>query len=141
MRKLFIVFVMLLSSLVMKAQFAGGFYEADPNAWFDKEPFFACQNNYVYYGWGQNLQNISVIVNGKDFYTFPYIWEYGSTIILNKDNGFKFSSGDRVALYCGQNCIGSWTYNSSSALSWKHLKLKGSGKVFKQAWKYIKKIR
>lgn len=141
MRKLLVLLAMLLSSLGMNAQFAGGFYEADPNAWFDKEPFFACQNNYVYYGWGQNLQNISVVVNDKDVYSFPYIWEYGSTIILNKDNGFKFSSGDRVSLYCGQNCIGTWKYNSSSSNSLKHLKFKGGGKVLKQAWKYIKKIR
>ena len=141
MKKYLLVLLFAFLVIGVKAQFAGGFYEKDQNAWFDKEPCFACQNNYVYYGWGQNLHNISVVVNNKDVYSYPYIWEYGSTIILDKENGFTFSSGDCVSLYCGQNCIGTWIYKSSSSLSWKDLKLKGSGKALRQAWKYIKKLR
>lgn len=141
MKKVLLVVLLVLSVISAKAQFAGGFYENDPNAWFDKEPVFACQNNYAYGGWGQNLQNVCVVINNKDVYTFPYVWEYGAVIVLSKDNGFSFSSGDRVSLYCGQNCIGTWTYNSSSALSWRHVKFKGAGRYIKQAWKYIKKIR
>ena len=141
MKKYLLVLLFAFLAIGVKAQFAGGFYEKDPNAWFDKEPFFACQNNYVYYGYGQSILNVSVVINNKDVYSFPYVWEYGSTIILGQENGFKFSSGDRVSLYSGQNCIGTWTYSSSSSLSWKNLKLKGGGKVFKQVWKYVKKIR
>lgn len=55
MKKLFLVLVLALSAISANAQFNGHFYEADPDAWVDKEPFFACQNNCVYNGWGQNL--------------------------------------------------------------------------------------
>lgn len=134
--------VVAFSAMCANAQFIGAFYEGDPDAWFDKEPFFACQNNYVYYGYGQDLQNITVVINGTDVYSFPYTWGYGKYIYLGEDNGFKFSSDDVVALYCGNQFIGSWTYNASSALNGKRIhKRNGSGKFLKKAWKYIKKIR
>lgn len=142
MKKLFLVLVLALSAISANAQFNGHFYEADPDAWVDKEPFFACQNNCVYNGWGQNLQNITAVINGTDVYSFPYVWEYGKLIVLNKENGFEFSSGDTISLYWGNQCIGTWKYKTSSALS--GIKFRGgknAGKILKSVWKYVKKIR
>ena len=73
------------------AQFIGAFYEGDPDAWFDKEPFFACQNNYVYYGYGQDLQNITVVINGTDVYSFPSI--------LGDIDEYLFAEGNHLDLY------------------------------------------
>ena len=63
--KKYLLLLFAFLAIGVKAQFAGGFYEKDPNAWFDKEPFFACQNNYVYYGYGQSILNVSVVINNK----------------------------------------------------------------------------
>ncbi len=120
-------------------QFIGGFYHADPNAIFDKEPYFACQNNYVYNGWGQNVQNVTIIVNGAHQYSFPYIWEYGKIITFGRENGIYFKSGDTVTLYCGQLCVGTWTYYPSFKLP--NIKLRGAGKILKYGWKFIRRIR
>lgn len=89
MKKYLLVLLFAFLAIGVKAQFAGGFYEKDPNAWFDKEPFFACQNNYVYYGYGQSILNVSVVINNKDVYSFPYVWEYGSTIILGQETALN----------------------------------------------------
>lgn len=132
--------LLLCISFSAHAQFSGAFYHADPDAWFDKEPYFLCQNNYVYNGWGQNLQNITAVVNGENMYSFPYIWQYGSSIKLGKESGVEFSSGDVVSLYCGNYCIGTWTYKPSSAYVKKRAG-KGAGKIIKRAWKYVKKLR
>lgn len=42
MKKYLLVLLFAFLVIGVKAQFAGGFYEKDPNAWFDKEPCFAC---------------------------------------------------------------------------------------------------
>lgn len=142
MRKYALLLLLLCISISANAQFFGGFYHADPDAWIDKEPYFACQNNYVYNGWGQNIQNVTAVVNSSDVYTFPYIWEYGKIITIGKDSGIEFSSGDVVTLYWGNQLIGSWTYRPSSALSGIKLKGgKGAGKIIKSIWKHVKKIR
>lgn len=140
MKKSILLLLLFCMTICVNAQFNGGFYHADPDAWIDKEPYFACQNNYVYNGWGQNIQNVTAVVNGKSVYSFPYVWGYGQTIILGKENGLEFSSGDVVSLYWGNYCIGAWTYKPSSVLSGIKLKGgKGNGKILKKAWKYIKK--
>lgn len=143
MKKIALLMFMLSVTIFANAQFHGGFYQADPDAWIDKEPYFACQNNYIYNGWGQNIQNITAVVNGADTYYFPYIWEYGKFIVIGKDSGVEFSSGDVVSLYWGNQCIGTWTYKPSSILS--GIKFKGGGKnsskIIKSVWKYVRKIR
>ena len=142
MKKLVMILVLVFTTLSVNAQFFGGFYQADPDAWVDKEPYFACKNSYVYNGWGQNLQNISVVINGTDVYSFPYVWEYGKFITIGKANGIDFSSGDTVSLYWGNQCIGTWTYKPSSALP--DIKIRGGKnavKILKSALKYIKRIR
>lgn len=145
MKRIVFAFVLMLLSVGVHAQFYGGFYLADPDAWFDTEPYFACRNAFVYNGWGQNLQNVTAIVNDEEVYSFPYVWEYGSYLILDEDSGVDFSSGDRVALYCGNQFIGSWTYYPQVA---KQNKLGGGrgggkqlGKLLRGAWKYVKRIR
>ena len=142
MKKFTLLLLLFCISICANAQFVGGFYHADPDAWIDKEPYFACQNNCVYNGWGQDIQNVTAVVNGEDVYSFPYIWEYGKFIMIGKSSGINFSSGDVVALYVGNQCIGSWTYQPSSALSGiKFRGGKGAGKIIKSVWKYVKKIR
>lgn len=95
MKKFVFIFVFAFFALVVKAQFCGVFYQADPDAWFDKEPYFMCRNSFVYNGWGQN---ISAVINDEEVYSFPYVWMYGSYIVIGKDSGVEFSSGDKVSL-------------------------------------------
>ncbi len=142
MKKLILLVLLTCVSFSADAQFFGAFYQADPDAWIDKEPYFACKNSFVYNGWGQNLQNVTAVINGTYVYSFPYVWGYGHYITLGKANGIDFSSGDTVSLYWGNQCIGTWTYKPSSALS--EIKIRGgknTGKILKSAWKYIKRIR
>ena len=87
-----ILFISLIIAISANAQFVGNFYHADPNAVFDKEPYFACLNNYTYMGYGQNIQNITVIINDEYVYSYPYIWNYGYWLVLGNENGFEFSS-------------------------------------------------
>lgn len=139
MKKLFLLLLICGFSFTMKAQFVGGFYYDDPNALFDKDPFFACKNAYVYNGWGQNLQNISIVINDKDWYSYPYVWGYNQYIRIGEESGVEFSSGDVVKLYWGNQCVGSWTYRPTSALSGIKIP-KGTGSALKQVWKYVKKM-
>lgn len=145
MKRIVFVFVLMFLSVGVHAQFYGGFYHADPDAWFDTEPYFACRNAFVYNGWGQNLQNVVAIINDEEVYSFPYVWEYGSYIILGKDSGVDFSSEDKVALYCGNQYLGSWTYYPQVAKQNRPLNGKGGGKqlgkLLKGVWKYVKRIR
>ena len=66
MKKFVFIFVFAFFALVAKAQFYGALYQADPDAWFDKEPYFMCMNSFVYNGWGQNIQNISAVINDEE---------------------------------------------------------------------------
>ena len=142
MKKIIILLIIILGTLNVNAQFLGGFYHADPNAWIDKEPYFACKNTFIYNGWGQNLQNIYVVINGSDIYSFPYVWEYGKYITIGKANGIDFSSGDTVSLYWGNQCLGTWIYRPSSTLQDRRIKgSKNANKVLKSTWKFIKRIR
>ncbi|WP_287679451.1 hypothetical protein [Bacteroides sp.] len=147
MKKLIIVSILMLVTIGVKAQFfMGGFYSGDPDAWIDKEPYFACKNLYVYNGWGQNLQNISAVINGTDVYSFPNVWLYNSYITIGRENGIDFSSGDKVSLYWGNQCIGTWVYKSESILSElsdmrRPRGGKNTSKMLKSVWKYVKKIR
>lgn len=102
MKKFVFIFVFAFFALVAKAQFYEVFYQADPDAWFDKEPYFMCMNSFVYNGWGQNIQNISAVINDEEVYFFPYVWMYGSYIVIGKDGGVEFSPGDKVSLYWGE---------------------------------------
>lgn len=141
MKRLAFVLVLMWLSMGVHAQFYGGFYLADPDAWFDTEPYFSCKNSFVYNGVGQNLQNVTAIVNDKEVYYYSYIWKYGSYIVLGKDSGVDFSSGDKVALYCGNQYLGSWKYYPQVAKQNRFGGGKQLGKLLRGAWKYVKKIR
>lgn len=136
-----ILFISLIIAISANAQFVGNFYHADPNAVFDKEPYFACLNNYTYMGYGQNIQNIIVVINDEYVYSYPYIWNYGYWLVLGNENGFEFSSGDNVKLYWGNSFIGSWTYSRSYNYPRIPRTPKGNAvKFLKQSWKYVKKL-
>lgn len=142
MKKLVAIFLMMFTISFVNAQFIGGFHQADPDAWINKEPYFACKNVYTYNGWGQNLQNIYIVINETDVYFYPHVWEYGTYITIGKESGINFSSGDVLSLYLGDKCIGTWTYRPSYALP--DIRIRGgktAGKVLKATWKYIKNIK
>ena len=140
MKRLFLTLLLVVVSICAKAQFYGGFYHNDPNDWFDKEPYFACQNNYVFNGWGQNITNVKAVINGTEVYTFPYMWEYGKYIVIGRESGVNFTSGDVVSLYWGNWLIGTWTYQPARVLP--KIKAKGAtGQITKKVWKYLKTIR
>lgn len=131
--------LLLCITACTNAQFSGGFYHADPDAWFDKEPYFACRNLFAPYGWGQNFQNVTAVVNGSEEYSLPGVWTYGTWITLGKDSGVDFESGDTVSIYIGGYYVDTWKYTASSTLSGIHIP--GSGKILKKLWRYIKRIR
>lgn len=137
MKKL--IFILLVfCSLSVKAQFAAGFGQADPDAWFDKEPYFWCQNQTYY-----SLVNVSLVFNNDKVYTLNGTWASGGYITLGKDNGISLSSGDIVAIYVGNQCIGTWVCPKSPSMNLP--RVRGGGKadkaVLKTIWKYAKKIR
>ena len=92
MKKLLFI-LLVFCSLSVKAQFAAGFGQADPDAWFDKEPYFWCQNQTYY-----SLVNVSLVFNNDKVYTLNGTWASGGYITLGKDNGISLSSGDIVAI-------------------------------------------
>lgn len=142
MKKVLLLLVLILGCLTSAhAQaFLGGFYNADEDAWFDKEPYFACINNAVNnYGQGLYFSNVWAVYNNETVYTFPYTWGYGEIITLGRQSGVELSNGDTITLYIGQQCLGTWTYHRSSSLP--DIKLRGVGKLLKKSWKYLKKIK
>lgn len=135
--KRLLIYLMLMCSMSIRAQFAAGFGQADPDAWFDKEPYFWCQNQTYY-----QLQNVSLIHNDK-VYTLNSAWLSGGYITLGKDNGIDLSTGDRISVYVGNQCIGTWYCPKSPSMNIP--RIRGGGKagktVMKTIWKYVKKIR
>ena len=134
MKKCLFLMLLLFCSLSSFAQFTGGFGQADPNAWFDKEPYFWCQNQTYY-----QYSNVSIVINNDKVYALDGTWLSGGYIAIGKNNGIKFSSGDKVSIYIGNQCVGTWLYSKSSSTNLP--RLKGSGKVMKKIWKYVKKLR
>lgn len=108
------LFILLCFSIFSNAQFLGGFGCGDPNAWFDKEIYFYCQNQAKnYYGYGMNLQNVSFVINGETQIDVSGIWEYGDVLIIDKDNEVKFEKGSVVAIFVNGQFYGNWTCNQS----------------------------
>ena len=148
MRKVF-VFILLLCCLSIKAQFVAGFGCGDPNAWFDKEIFFYCQNQARNgYGYGLNLTNISLVIDGDTQIDVSGVWAYGDFIILDKANGVEFEKGSTVALYVNGYYQGGWTCQTSNPTAWdvakKAYKNKPRGKSnlnLKGALKILKRFR
>lgn len=108
-RTITLIFLSLFS-LCVNAQFIGGFGCGDPDAWFDKEIYFYCQNQARnYYGYGVNLQNVSFVIDGETQIDVYGIWEYGDIIIIDKDNEVSFDKGSVVGVYVNGQYYGSWT--------------------------------
>ena len=138
MMRHFLILLLLLGSLGVKAQFAAGFGQADPDAWFDKEPYFWCQNQSYY-----QYVNVSLVYNRDKVYSLNGSWLSGGYITLGKDNGIKLSSGDAVSIYIGNQCIGTWICPKSPKANLP--RIRGGGKAAKSLgktiWKYVKRIR
>lgn len=118
MRKIALFFA-LLCSMGVKAQFVGGFGCGDPDAWFDKEIYFCCQNQAVNaYGYGMSMTNIALVVDEEWQVDVSGVWEYGDFIIIDKDNGFDFKKGSTVSLYVGGYYQETWTCSTSNPSVW-----------------------
>ena len=142
MKKIFLLICLTCLTISVNAQFSGGFWQRDPDAYFDKEPVFYAQNNCVnYYGYGQDLANVYIVHNGN-WYSYSSIWGYGKYIIIGKEHGFDFSSGDVVSVYIGNSCIGTWKYTPSYTIELTDRQKAGILKgAAKGVYKLIKAIR
>lgn len=120
MKKILFTLALLISICVnLKAQFYGGFAAADPNAWFDREIYFYCQNNTTSinmwgYQYGVNLTNVQLVINNQYRVDLNGWWNYGDYIFLTSDNGFEFDKGSNVALYVNGYYQFTWYCNSSN---------------------------
>lgn len=137
-RLLSLFLIIIVSVQIGYAQFVGNFGEGDPDAWFDKEIFFACQNQTPY-----AYSNVILVVNNEKMYTYPYSWYSGYYLTIGKSNGVSLSSGDKVDLWIGNQYIGGWYCPKSP--SYKLPRTRGGGKaaskILKGAWKYLKRIK
>ena len=135
--RLFFIITLFFIPISTIAQFKGGFGYGDPNAWFDKEIFFSCQNNYKRAGQGQNFSNVTLVVKGVP-YRLSGVWNYGCYISIGNDNGIEFSTGDKVELFINDKYIASWTCPKQPTM---HLKMKGTWKLLKKGWTKMKKVK
>jgi len=137
-KKLLLTVLSFFFCIGMFAQFPGGFSFEDKGIIYDSDPCFVCQNLYTYNGYGQNLANVTLVINDEYVFNLNSYWEYGSYLYLGKSNGVDFSSGDVVALYINGQYINSWKYSRSLA---NFALPKGTGKAFKKLWKTFKKSK
>ncbi len=138
MRK-FLALLFAFCSITVSAQIAAGFGEADPDAWFDKEPYFWCKNQTYY-----PIYNVTLIYNQEYEYSLNNnAWLSGGILTLGKSNGIEFSPGDTVHLLIGGQCVGMWTCPKSPTANLPQMKGGGGGakKIGKTIWKYVKRIR
>lgn len=139
MKKFLLLVFLCLGTLNMKAQVYGAFDCKDPKAWFDKEIYFVAQNNVVSYGYGQNLANVSFVVDGKYLYTMNGYWQYGSYIRIDD---VKMDKGTVVNMYLGNQQVASWTCNQSNpSILQTALSAYRDYRIAKRVFKLIKKIK
>lgn len=105
MKKVFLFLIGVSCSLMLNAQqIVGGFACADPDAWFNKEIFFAVQNNCRdYYGWPMILTNVEFCVNGENWYKVDF-WEYGKVVRIEDE----MKKGTVVTMYYNGQYYYSW---------------------------------
>lgn len=87
MKRYLVTCILALTTILANAQFNGGFGCGDPDAWFDKEIYFFCQNNASNGYYGLNLSNVSLVINEETQVDVDGIWFYGDFIFLGSDNG------------------------------------------------------
>lgn len=114
MKRLLFAIVCVFMAIVMNAQFIGGFGCGDPDAWFDKEIYFYCQNNATTGYYGMNLSNVSLIIDGETQVDVDGVWVYGDLLFLGADNGFDFSKGTTISLYVNGYYQHTWTCSESN---------------------------
>ena len=132
MKRLYFAFLLIITSLLANAQFFGGFGCADPDAWFDKEIYFYCQNNANNGYYGLNLSGISFVIDGQTQIDIDGTWLYGDYIFLSKDHGFDFSKGSTVALFVNGYYQNTWTCPTSNPTAVD---------VAKKAWQKKPRVR
>lgn len=139
MKKLLLFVFLCLSTLNTKAQVNGAFDCKDPKAWFNKEIYFVAQNNVVSYGYGQNLANVSFVVDGKYLYTMNGYWLYGSYIVIDD---IKMDKGTVVNMYIGNQLVSRWTCDQSNpSILNTALSVYRDYRIAKRVFKLIKKIK
>ena len=114
MKRVLLTSVLAVPTLFANAQFKGGFGCGDPDAWFDKEIYFYCQNNANNGYYGMNLSNVSLVIDGETQVDVDGIWVYSDFIFIGSHNGFEFSKGTTVALYVNGYFQNSWTCLTSN---------------------------
>lgn len=147
MNRIILSLTLLLTALLSNAQFYGGFGCADPDAWFDKEIYFYCQNNANNGYYGLNFTNVSLVIDGTSRVDLSGVWVYGDYIFLSADSGFEFTKGSSVALYVNGYYQTTWTCPTSNPTTvdvvkraWKK-KPRGKLGMGKQVMKILRKIR
>ena len=146
-RRIHILLLFMLFSLGSSAQFSGGFGCGDPDAWFDKEIYFYCQNQATnYYGYPINLQNVSFVINGELQLDLSGVWGYGDYIIIGKDNGVKLEKGSMVSVLVNGQFYGPWICSESNPtaleIAKRAYKKKPRGRVdVKGVLKILRKIK
>lgn len=114
MKRLLFAITFVCMAIIAKAQFVGEFGCGDPEAWFDKEIYFYCQNNATNGYYGLNLSNVSLVIDGETQVDVDGVWVYGDLLFLDTHNGFKFSKGSTVSLYVNGYYQNSWTCPTSN---------------------------
>lgn len=65
-------------------------------------------------GYGLNLSNVSLVVNGEDRYDVDGYWQYGTCLFLDASNGIEFEKGSTVSVYVNGQYIDSWRCPTSN---------------------------
>lgn len=139
MKKRFLIIFFSFCALFSRAQVSGGFNCADPNAWFDKEIYFVAYNGMInYWGYGMNLSNVQLCVNGEKWF-YLRTWNYGTYATL-KDCGLE--KGSVVKMYVNGQYYAQWVCNESQpSLSSVFYRAYHDYKISKRVYKFIKKIK
>lgn len=92
----------------MNSQLIGTFQCEDPNAWIDRKIFFYAKNNLCNpYGYGVDIQNVSIVANNEYRFDFD-LWPYGAELIIDESDGVKFEKGSTVVVYVNGQYLTEW---------------------------------
>lgn len=140
MKKFLLILLVVVSTVVAKAQVFGEFSCKDPDAWFDTEIYFVATNEFVYNGYPQNIRNVAFCVDGEDWYNLPF-WQYGTFIQID---GSKMSKGSVVSMFVDNHYMCQWECTSAkpsfSERMWDKYKFKVYGGAAKGTIKGIIKL-
>lgn len=113
-KKVLLFALFILISISAKSQYTGqivgGFGCGDPDAWFDKEIYFAAYHDVsVWDPWygglvQQSYNDVVLSVNNEYYYEFTG-WQYNTYLIIND---IKMDKGDVVSMYINGIYSGCW---------------------------------